>query len=74
MKGDLHPAAFRLFSTQPVRTHEWQPREFAVRTTGVAIKVDGREFPSMSAASRELGLTRRVIDRMLDRGEAEYVE
>ena len=73
MKGDLHPAAFRLSTALPTRTHE---QRIITHVQGSKspphIIIKGVRYPSVLAAARELRKDRSVIRGWLKSGEAHY--
>lgn len=78
MKGDIHPAAFRLLCGLPSRTHQQQlsPEDGRMRHCANhvrAIRVRGVLYESVTEASRQLGRSREAIRSMVARGSAEYV-
>ena len=77
MKGDLPPAAFRLSTTLPVRTHEARERTGNGRGNRyegkLAVKVGNEVFESKRQAKTKLGIGLGTLDKMIDRGEAEIV-
>ena len=74
MKGDLHPAAVRLSSALPCRTHERliiMPKQGSKVTH--KLEYDGRVFRTLSDAARECGMSRSSMRRKLADGEARYL-
>ena len=76
MKGDIHPAAFRLFSTLPVRTHEQTRSSYADRLSANnlrPVRVAGTLYESVTEAARRIGCSRGKVRLLLIKGEAQYV-
>ncbi len=85
MKGDIPMAAYRLLASLPTTTH--LADEPVSRTTAYIrarrealsyrlpkpISIGGRKFVSISQARKTLQISSETIDKMIDRGEAEYV-
>lgn len=77
MKDDIPAAAFRLLTQLPVRTIEGRERTGSGRGARFdgkkAVKVGEQIFDSKNKAKVALGIGLGTLDKMLDRGEAEYV-
>ena len=77
MKGDLHPAAVRLSSALPCRTHEraetpYKDRQSANNTR--AVRINGTVYESLTEAARQIGTHRDAIRKMIRAGDAAYLD
>ena len=68
MRGDPHPAAVRLCSCLPVRTHEPPAEAYKERAPGNHVRecvINGRRYESLIEAARQLGCNRETLRRAL---------
>ena len=80
MKGDLNPAAMRLSSTLPSRTHyapehgssHWRAQQKANHMRPV--RINGMVYDSITEAARRIGTHRDAIRKMIHNGEAAYLD
>ena len=77
MTGDIPAAAFRLFTSLPVRTHlRDESRRGRIYHSGQSrgeVIICGRKFASINEAARRLRMSRHSIRRMVYAGRARYV-
>lgn len=83
MRHDIPDAALRLSCALGVRTHERRtpeqlrsPAHIGVGkggNQGRKLRINGKNFPNMSAARRTLGVSYRVIYDWIATGKARYV-
>lgn len=85
MRGDIHPAAFRLLQQLPVRTHRAPPppdrAEPHRRRKGMGsggsnkqgIKYRGREFASLRDAKKTLKCSTKTLHSWVKLGIAEFI-
>jgi len=88
MRGDIHPAAYRLLTQLPVRTHtapeppppyitmarrKPMPNPGGKFRVAKPVRVRGREFPSICAATRCLHVSLQTLYKWLNEGKAEYL-
>ena len=80
MKGDLHPAAARLLTALPCRTHyapqhgsdHWRAQQKANNQRPV--RINGTVYESMTQAAERLGTHRDAIRKMIHAGDAAYLD
>lgn len=87
MRGDMHPAALRLLATSNVTTHTrpeppqreyGRPRHAGWNVGGSygqrPIRMRGRDFESLTQATKELRLSYGAIYKALASGVATYLD
>ena len=75
MKGDLHPAAVRLSSALPCRTHIRELPQYKERLSANntrAVICNGIHYESLTEASRQIGVCREAIRKRIYKGTARY--